>query len=53
MNMFLMMKIHELDKLDSDGIEDNTEYTSWYWSESSIALQDSVQGGVYMSLLGW
>ena len=36
---------------DSDGIEDNNaEYTSWYWSESSIALQDSVQGGVYMSL---
>ena len=36
---------------DSDGIEDNNaEYTSWYWSESSVALQDSVQGGVYMSL---
>jgi len=36
---------------DEDGLLDNNgEYSSWYWSESAVALQDSAQGGVYMSL---
>lgn len=36
---------------DEDEILDNNGVMSaWYWSESSVALVDSVQGGVYMSV---
>jgi len=36
---------------DEDEIPDNNgEMSAWYWSESSVAEVDSVQGGVYMSV---
>jgi hypothetical protein len=36
---------------DEDEIPDNNgEMSAWYWSESSVAIADSVQGGVYMSI---
>lgn len=36
---------------DEDELTDNNgELSAWYWSESSVAAVDSVQGGVYMSV---
>jgi len=36
---------------DEDEIPDNNgEMSAWYWSESAVAVADSVQGGVYMSV---